>query len=579
MGMKNHEIVPAPLIASIAHLPSGGCHKILRELSKHRLIAYEQGGKQFSGYRLTNSGYDYLSLKALTSRDVVTSLGNQIGVGKESDVYITGGPNEEQYAIKFHRLGRTSFRQLKNKRDYHKHRRFTSWLYLARLAAMKEFAYMKALFERGFPVPKPVDFNRHAVVMELLSAHPMCQVHEVADPSALYSECMDLIVRLGNCGVIHGDFNEFNLMLDSKDRVTMIDFPQMVSINHLNAEWYFNRDVGCMRIFFNRRFHYESELYPTFKDITRDDDLDVEVSASGFTKEMAKSLEEAVHELNTNSDDDVEDKPSDDASDKDEDDDALDDDAPDDDAPDDAMDVSNSIPTENQSSRDRVGMENNYSPQTGKLGTECSAAATGFEDINQENVSERLSPSELDVAGEQTLINDPPVPTEDIHRNDLGSPTEKMHTNDLRSSCKETQYNDLEASSEQTHDSNLTDHNTEMEKPQDWDSLSNHADFDSEGEFEDLSNVNRAYRPFRTEDSMVHTNYHLRHDNRSEGASIASSTMDPELVKRKVKGQLKKQQMAQKARRIRKSGEASVMTKLRRENQSDIKDSLSSIWF
>ena len=46
MGMKNHEIVPAPLIASIAHLHSGGCHKILRELGKHRLVAYEHGGKK-----------------------------------------------------------------------------------------------------------------------------------------------------------------------------------------------------------------------------------------------------------------------------------------------------------------------------------------------------------------------------------------------------------------------------------------------------------------------------------------------------------------------------------------------------
>ena len=36
------------------------------------------------GYRLTVSGYDYLALKALASRDVVYSLGNQIGVGKES---------------------------------------------------------------------------------------------------------------------------------------------------------------------------------------------------------------------------------------------------------------------------------------------------------------------------------------------------------------------------------------------------------------------------------------------------------------------------------------------------------------
>jgi RIO kinase 2 len=37
-----------------------------------------------AGYRLTNLGYDYLSLKALSSRSVVSSVGNQIGVGKES---------------------------------------------------------------------------------------------------------------------------------------------------------------------------------------------------------------------------------------------------------------------------------------------------------------------------------------------------------------------------------------------------------------------------------------------------------------------------------------------------------------
>lgn len=57
------------------------------------------------------------------------------------------------------------------------------------------------------------------------------------DVEGLYNDCMDLLVRLGNHGLIHGDFNEFNLMLDSNDRVTMIDFPQMVSTSHPNAEW------------------------------------------------------------------------------------------------------------------------------------------------------------------------------------------------------------------------------------------------------------------------------------------------------------------------------------------------------
>lgn len=287
MGMKNHEIVPVSLLSSIASLKHGGCNKILRELVKHKLVVYERT-KTVQGYRLNYGGYDYLALKTLCSREVIISVGNQMGVGKESDIYIVASPNGEQYALKLHRLGRTSFRNLKNKRDYHKHRKNMSWLYLSRLSAMKEFAYMKALYDRGFPVPKPVDYNRHAVVMELINGYPLCQVHELQDPSALYSEFMELIVKLANHGLIHGDFNEFNLMLDDQDHITMIDFPQMVSTSHPNAEWYFDRDVKCIRDFFAKRFNYESELFPTFKDIRRSYSLDVEVSASGFTKDLEK---------------------------------------------------------------------------------------------------------------------------------------------------------------------------------------------------------------------------------------------------------------------------------------------------
>jgi hypothetical protein len=44
-------------------------------------------------------------------------------------------------------LGRTSFRKIKIKRDYHQHRKNASWLYLSRLSAVKEYAYMKVCGE------------------------------------------------------------------------------------------------------------------------------------------------------------------------------------------------------------------------------------------------------------------------------------------------------------------------------------------------------------------------------------------------------------------------------------------------
>lgn len=125
------------------------------------------------GYRLTNQGYDYLALKTLTARGVIASFGNQIGTGKESNIYTVADAEETYYALKLHRLGRTCFRNIKEKRDYHKHRKTASWIYLSRISATKEFAYMKALHSRGLPVPRPVDFNRHCVIMELVNGVPL----------------------------------------------------------------------------------------------------------------------------------------------------------------------------------------------------------------------------------------------------------------------------------------------------------------------------------------------------------------------------------------------------------------------
>lgn len=42
MGMKNHDLVPVELIASIAKLRHGGTHKILSTLLTFKLIAHDR---------------------------------------------------------------------------------------------------------------------------------------------------------------------------------------------------------------------------------------------------------------------------------------------------------------------------------------------------------------------------------------------------------------------------------------------------------------------------------------------------------------------------------------------------------
>jgi len=290
MGMKNHEIVPTTLICSISGLKSALVNKALKSLHKNKLIVHD--GKAYDGFKLTYLGYDFLALKAMSQRESISAVGKQIGVGKESDIFLVANSEGEELCLKLHRLGRTSFRAIKNKRDYLRHRKAASWLYMSRLAALKEFAFMKALYEHDFPVPKPIDHSRHCVVMSLCKGFPLCHVAHVRHPDKVYSDLMNIIVRLAEHGLIHCDFNEFNLMIDDEENITLIDFPQMVSTTHENAEFYFDRDVQCIRTYFERRYNFVSDFYPKFGDYgERVYNLDVEVEASGFSKKLHKDLE------------------------------------------------------------------------------------------------------------------------------------------------------------------------------------------------------------------------------------------------------------------------------------------------
>ncbi|UKZ73795.1 hypothetical protein TrVFT333_001447 [Trichoderma virens FT-333] len=283
------------LIEKLARLRGGvsGVHRSISALAKVGLIARVKEAK-YDGYRLTYGGLDYLALHTHASRKVVYSVGNRIGVGKESDIMVVADHSGKQCVLKIHRLGRISFRTVKSNRDYLKNRNAQSWMYLSRLAAMKEYAFMNALHEEGFPVPVPLAQSRHTIVMSLIDAFPLRQISEVPDPASLYADLISLILRLASHGLIHGDYNEFNILVkeikstdeDGKESVTLepviIDFPQMVSMEHVNAEMYFDRD--------------DAKKTVGKGGLKR---LDATVEASGFTKKMLKDLEAAIKKKET----------------------------------------------------------------------------------------------------------------------------------------------------------------------------------------------------------------------------------------------------------------------------------------
>ncbi|KAK6869247.1 Serine/threonine-protein kinase RIO2 [Candida tropicalis] len=322
LGSRNYELVPTQMIHSIGGLKSpSATNRAIGDIAKLKLISRLRNAK-YDGFRLTYNGYDYLALKSMLNRDTLYSVGTTIGVGKESDIYSVSDPQGVQKVMKIHRLGRTSFKTVKNNRDYLKNKQTSNWMYLSRLAAAKEYQFMEVLYNNGFNVPQPFDYSRHCVMMEWIKGIPMKHLRQHKNYKKLYSDLMNFIVKLAKSGLIHCDFNEFNIIIrdDSTNYeydFVVIDFPQCVSIEHPDAKEYFDRDVQGIRDFFSKKFKYNPEhdptmfdtdgygdgykyAYPNFKrDVIREKALDVEVQASGYAKKKTgnredKDLEKAV---------------------------------------------------------------------------------------------------------------------------------------------------------------------------------------------------------------------------------------------------------------------------------------------
>jgi RIO kinase 2 len=265
-AMSHREFVPKEQVAKFTKFDlDRDTDFILSRLSKQGLIYSVRGA--YNGFTLNYAGYDCLAINALVKASVLDAFGKSLGVGKEADVYDALTPERKQVAVKFHRLGRISFRQTQRKRGYSKEH--AGWLFQSRLAAEKEMRALRLLYPYDIAVPEPISHNRHVIVMGMIEGTKLAELRKIPRPKRTMKEILLNVKKAYlDAGVVHGDLSEYNIIIRPNNHVLIIDWPQYVTKKHPNATELLTRDVRNVLQYFTRKHILKVKLQEALDYVT-----------------------------------------------------------------------------------------------------------------------------------------------------------------------------------------------------------------------------------------------------------------------------------------------------------------------
>jgi len=261
-SMAKREFVPIDQIRKFADLPMERIEYTLGKLNKLGLTYRTK--ETYNGHTLNYAGYDCLAINAFVKANVISSFGQSLGVGKEADVFDALNTEGKRIAVKFHRLGRISFRQTRRTRGYT--REHSSWLFQSHIAADKEFKAMKLAYENGVSVPEPISQNRHVVAMGMIEGAQLSKYKDIGKPQKVLKEILlNLKKAYVKAHLIHADISEYNILLNPDGHVLIIDWPQAVKTDHANAAELLERDLNNVLIYFSRKFNIKLAVKEAYK--------------------------------------------------------------------------------------------------------------------------------------------------------------------------------------------------------------------------------------------------------------------------------------------------------------------------
>ena len=248
-GLKQHESLTRKEITTYSKMHENIVDFRINRLHDMKLISKNKGG-----FTLLMMGLDTVALKMLVDKDIIIAMEKPISIGKESDVFEAITSSEQGRALKFFRIGRISFREVRRRRTFIGKEDIHQWLLVNIDAAKKEYNALNRLRHSGIRIPVLYYRAMHCVVMNRIDGLRLVNIHELEDPKITLQNILHDIGTAYKYNMINSDLSEYNVLLDSKNNIWIIDWPQVVSRSHPNAADLIKRDVYNIVNFFNKRF-------------------------------------------------------------------------------------------------------------------------------------------------------------------------------------------------------------------------------------------------------------------------------------------------------------------------------------
>jgi len=262
------EYVPIEtLIEKLPYSPKKVIHRV-EKLARMGLIRYIYvPAMNTKGARITEKGFDTLALWDFKKHEIIGEIGHLIGVGKEATIISALSPDNERLVVKFHRWWIHEFKKIKKSLAYTsiawrgKELKIDDYkVDIPRAKAQVEMHALQVLYSKEISVPEPRGLNRHAIVMIMIergNGIPAPQLIDIKlqNPKETYEIIIEDYIRMVNdCGIVHGDLSEFNILVDPDGILYYIDLPQAVPIDFPGAYELAERDLMTINNYFSTKY-------------------------------------------------------------------------------------------------------------------------------------------------------------------------------------------------------------------------------------------------------------------------------------------------------------------------------------